>query len=107
MAASVTDADFENTVLKSAVPVLVDFWAPWCGPCRAVGPIVDELATEFSGSILVVKMNVDENPATPTKYGIRAIPTLIIFKAGEIVEQITGAVTKNTIKDMLTQKALA
>lgn len=107
MAASVTDADFENTVLKSAVPVLVDFWAPWCGPCRAVGPIVDELATEFSGNILVVKMNVDENPVTPTKYGIRAIPTLIIFKAGEIVEQITGAVTKNTIKDMLTQKALA
>ena len=107
MATPVIDADFENTVLKSSIPVLVDFWAPWCGPCRAVGPIVDELATEFSGKVLVVKMNVDENPTTPTKYGIRAIPTLIIFKGGEVLEQITGAVTKSTIKDMLTQKVLA
>jgi thioredoxin 1 len=107
MASPITDADFENAVLKSSIPVLVDFWAPWCGPCRAVGPIVDELADEFSGKMLVVKMNVDENPATPTKYGIRAIPTLIVFKDGEVLEQITGAVTKNTIKEMLTQKALA
>jgi len=107
MASPITDADFENTVLKSSIPVLIDFWAPWCGPCRAVGPIIDELATEFTGKVLVVKMNVDENPATPTKYGIRAIPTLIIFKGGEVLEQITGAVTKSTIKDLLTQKALA
>jgi len=107
MASPITDADFENTVLKSPTPVLVDFWAPWCGPCRAMGPIIDELAGEFSGKLLIVKMNVDENPTTPTKYGIRAIPTLIIFKDGEVLEQITGAVTKSTIKDMLTQKALA
>ena len=107
MASPVTDAEFENTVLKSSLPVLVDFWAPWCGPCRAVGPIVDELADELTGKILVVKMNVDENPVTPTKYGIRAIPTLLVFKGGEVLEQITGAVTKGTIKDMLTQKAMA
>lgn len=107
MALQVTDADFDAVVLKSDIPVLLDFWAPWCGPCRAVGPIVDELATEFEGKVLVAKMNVDENPATPTKFGIRAIPTLIIFKNGEAVEQITGAVSKSAIKDLLTQKALA
>ena len=107
MSSPVTDADFESIVLKSSIPVLVDFWAPWCGPCRAMGPVIDEMADEFSGKLLIVKMNVDENPATPTKYGIRAIPTLIIFKDGEAIEQLTGAVTKNTIKDMLTQKALA
>lgn len=107
MAIQVTDETFESVVLKSSLPVLLDFWAPWCGPCRAVGPIVDELATEYEGKVLVVKMNVDENPATPSRFQVRAIPTLVIFKDGEAVEQLTGAVTKATLKDLLAQKALA
>lgn len=107
MAIQVTDENFESLVLKSSIPVLLDFWAPWCGPCRAVGPIVDELATEYEGKVLVVKMNVDENPATPSRFQVRAIPTLVIFKDGEAVEQLTGAVTKATLKDLLNQKALA
>jgi thioredoxin 1 len=106
MAIQVTDANFEQEVLKCDLPVLVDFWAPWCGPCRAMGPVIDELANEYAGQIKVAKMNVDENPASPSKYGIRAIPTLILFKKGEVVEQITGAVSKSSIKDMISQKAL-
>ncbi len=107
MATQITDATFNESVLKSDIPVLLDFWAPWCGPCRAVGPIVDELATEYEGKVFVAKMNVDENPETPGKFGIRAIPTLIIFKNGEVVEQVTGAVTKDVLKEKLDQKALA
>ena len=103
----VSDGDFEAKVVGSKLPCLVDFWAPWCGPCRAVGPIIDELATEYDGKVRVVKMNVDENPATPTKFGIRAIPTLVLFKKGETVEQITGAVTKAALKDLIDTKALA
>jgi len=106
MAIQLSDANFEAEVLQSAQPVLVDFWAPWCGPCRAMGPVIDELAGEYNGQIKVAKMNVDENPSTPSRYGIRAIPTLILFKGGEVVEQITGAVSKSSIKEMLTQKAL-
>lgn len=107
MANQITDGNFEQEVLQSDVPVLIDFWAPWCGPCRAVGPIIDELATEYDGKVRVVKMNVDENPATPTKFGIRAIPTLVLFKKGETVEQITGAVTKAALKELIDAKALA
>lgn len=107
MAEQVTDASFESVVLKSEMPVLLDFWAPWCGPCRAVGPIIDELAKEYEGKVRVVKMNVDENPATPTKFGIRAIPTLVLFKNGETVEQVTGAVTKAAMKELIDSKALA
>ncbi len=107
MAAQVNDANFEAAVLQAQRPVLVDFWAPWCGPCRAIGPIVDELAADYEGRVDVVKFNVDENPATPGKYGIRAIPTLILFKNGEVVEQVTGAVSKANIATMLDEKALA
>jgi thioredoxin 1 len=107
MANQVTDATFDAQVLKSAQPVLVDFWAPWCGPCRAIGPVIEELAGEYAGKLTIIKMNVDENPATPAKYGIRAIPTLILFKQGEVLEQITGAVSKANIVTVLEQKALA
>jgi len=106
MATQVTDGNFEAEVLQSSVPVLVDFWAPWCGPCRAMGPIIDELAGEFEGKVKICKMNVDENSASPSKFGIRAIPTLILFKNGEVVDQTTGAVSKSSIKDMIAKKAL-
>ncbi len=106
MAIQVTDGNFDQEVLKSSIPVLVDFWAPWCGPCRAMGPIIDELAGEFDGKVKICKMNVDENSASPSKFGIRAIPTLILFKDGEVVDQTTGAVSKSSIKDMIAKKAL-
>jgi thioredoxin 1 len=97
----VTDQDFEAEVLKSDLPCLVDFWAPWCGPCKAIGPVVTELAQEFAGKVRIAKMNVDESPATPGKYGIRAIPTLILFKGGEVLDQVTGAVGKAQLAAML------
>jgi thioredoxin 1 len=90
----VTDASFEQEVLKSPTPVLIDFWAPWCGPCRAIAPMVDELATEYAGRLKVVKINVDDNPQTPSQYGVRGIPNLIIIKAGQVKDQIIGAVPK-------------
>ncbi len=93
----ITDSTFEQEVLQSEVPVLVDFWAPWCGPCRAIAPVVDELANEYAEKLKVAKCNVDDNPKTPSRYGIRAIPTLIIFKGGNVSEQITGAVAKSQI----------
>ncbi len=99
----VTDQTFEQEVLNSSIPVLVDFWAPWCGPCRAIAPIVEELAEELEGKVKVCKCNVDENPITPGKFGIRAIPTLIIFKNGEAVESIVGAVSKATILNALNR----
>ena len=107
MAEQITDATFDTLVLKSDQPVLLDFWAPWCGPCRSLAPVIDELSAEYAGRVRIVKMNVDENPATPTKFGIRAIPTLILFKNGEAEDQVTGAVGKDAIKDILDTKALA
>ena len=91
----VTDANFEQEVLKSTTPVLIDFWAPWCGPCRAIAPIVEELAGEYAGRLKVVKVNVDDNPMTPGRYGVRGIPNLLIIKGGEVKEQIVGAVPKS------------
>lgn len=97
----VTDADFDQQILKSEVPALVDFWAAWCGPCRTVGPVVEELAGEYKDKIKIAKLNVDDNKQTPSKYGVKGIPTLMLFKNGQVIDQIVGAVPKNRIKDML------
>ena len=91
---AVSDESFEREVLQSTTPVLIDFWAPWCGPCRAIGPVVEELSREYAGKLKVVKMNVDENPVTPQKYGVRAIPNLLVIHGGQVKEQLLGAVPK-------------
>ena len=102
----VTDTEFESQVLKADKPVLVDFWAGWCGPCHAIAPVIEELAGDYDGKVIVAKMDVDKSPATPGRYGIRAIPTLILFKDGQVVEQITGAVGKAVIESAIN-KALS
>jgi thioredoxin 1 len=94
----VTDANFDSDVLKSSQPVLVDFWAAWCGPCRALAPVVDEIATNYRGRLKVGKMDVDKNNATPQRYGVRGIPTLLLFKDGQVKEQIVGYVPKEAIQ---------
>ena len=101
MADKFTTENFQTTVLDSDKPVLVDFWAEWCGPCRMVGPIVEELAGEYEGKAVIGKLNVDENPAIAENYGIRSIPTMLVFKGGEIVDKIVGAVPKTTISGKL------
>ena len=105
-ATPVSDAEFTKEVIESTLPVVVDFWATWCGPCQVMGPIVDTIAGEYEGKIKVFKMNVDENPATPAKYGIRGIPTLILFNKGEVVDRAIGAQPKANI-DNLIKKVVA
>ena len=90
----VVDDDFEAEVIRAPVPVLVDFWAPWCGPCKSIAPVLEELAQEYDGRLKVVKVNVDENPETPGRYGVRGIPNLMIFKQGELSGQVVGAAPK-------------
>jgi thioredoxin 1 len=97
----VTDSNFDQDVLKSETLVLVDFWATWCGPCRAIAPIVEELAKDYQGRVKVGKMDVDHNSATPMRYGVRGIPTLLVFKGGQVKEQIVGYVPKETIQKAL------
>ena len=97
----VTDATFESEVLKSATPVLVDFWAEWCAPCKAIAPIVKEIADDNGDKIKVVKMNIDESPQTPGTYGIRSIPTILMFKDGQVVSQLTGARPKGDFQELV------
>ncbi|HOW56072.1 MAG TPA: thioredoxin [Syntrophorhabdaceae bacterium] len=100
-AKAVTDSEFKVEVLDSNIPVLVDFWAVWCGPCQMMGPVIDALAGEYEGKVKIMKINVDENPQTPAQYGVRGIPTLIVFKGGQEVQRIVGAQPKNNVEDVL------
>jgi thioredoxin 1 len=100
---NIEDGSFDSEVLQCDKPVMVDFWAPWCGPCKAIGPVVEELAGTFGDKIKFTKCNVDDNPVTPGKYGIKAIPTLILFKEGNVVEQITGMVAKSKLEEAINK----
>jgi thioredoxin 1 len=99
----VSDSSFDSEVLQSDIPVLVDFWAPWCGPCKAIAPLIDEISKNYTDKVKFVKFNVDDNPVTPGKYGIRAIPTLLLFKGGEKLDQIVGMVEKSKIEESLNK----
>ena len=105
MTVKATDATFEQEVLKSDTPVLVDFWAEWCGPCRMIGPSLEDISKEMDGKLKIVKVNIDENPKTPTQYDVRSIPTLLLFKGGNVVGQLVGAVPRPKIEELI-KKAL-
>ena len=100
----ISDASFDEDVLKSGTPVLVDYWAEWCGPCKMIAPILDEVATGYKGKLQIAKMNVDENRDIPAKFGIRGIPTLMIFKGGELVATKVGAMTKSQLTEFIDQQ---
>jgi thioredoxin 1 len=97
----VNDSSFENEIIKADKPAVVDFWAPWCGPCKAIGPVIEDLAGTYGGQVKFTKCNVDDNPVTPGKFGIKAIPTLIFFKDGKVVDQITGMVAKSKLEESI------
>ena len=97
----VTDATFQGEVIESGIPVLVDFWAPWCGPCRAIAPVLEELSGQYDGKAKIVKVNVDENQASAAQYGVRSIPNLLVFKDGQVADQIIGAVAKAKLEEAL------
>ena len=102
----ITDDNFESEVIRSNLPVLIDFWAPWCGPCKSIAPVIEELAREYEGKLKVAKLNVDENPITPSRYGVRGIPNLLILKGGAVKEQMVGVVAKSRLIDAI-EKVLA
>lgn len=97
----INDADFESVVVNSDIPVLLDFWAPWCGPCKMIAPVLDELAPEFAGKVKIVKMNVDDNQATPAQFGVRSIPTLLLIKNGQVVATQVGALPKTQLANFI------
>ncbi len=99
--ADVTDRDFDHEVLRSTMPTVIDFWAEWCAPCRQIKPILEDLAVKYDGQVKIVKLNADENPQTMTRYGVRALPTLLAFKNGEIVQQVQGAKPKSFFEDLI------
>lgn len=99
----INDADFESVVVNSDIPVLLDFWAPWCGPCKMIAPVLDELTPEFAGKVKIVKMNVDDNQATPTQFGVRSIPTLLLIKNGQVVATQVGALPKTQLTNFINQ----